>query len=253
MQKSRIQTGGSLADAHVRGACILLLFILALVVDVRSQGRASHDPAFVPRVKSMADLAPKTAEERAQARFFSAYGHDKLVPGAATEQIVDRFAAHPYPIPAVTYSEFVTEVACSAKVILVGVAKPTRVLLNSRGSFLFTQYTVAVEQWIAPAGHGPGSITVLTPGGQVSINGQLTVAQAGIDITPDLRHMFFLDRIGGTSGLAAWRNVVPADSEWDRRLPYLLLPPELKRREVTFDRFADDLAGVARRCRIQGK
>jgi hypothetical protein len=161
--------------------------------------QASNQQKAVKKVKDASELRPKEADDRKLADFFDREGpsvlenklivipNDEDVPVAPTDpdsppQEQDRLRA----------------IVCDSDAIIVGQAVDTRTLLNRSETFLFTDFTVAVTNWIKPRG-GPGTVNVAMLGGAVEVGNTLLKSTALPILELQKSALLFLKRIPGVS------------------------------------------------------
>jgi len=117
----------------------------------------------IPLVADFQALAAVTPEEKARAAYFDRAGQPLLEqpPGAVIEfpGLPVVLAAPPPGAPPPTRQDnmraFEASVAtgvCRADAVAVGQLTPVRVLLNLSGTWLFTDYSIAIERWLRSNG-----------------------------------------------------------------------------------------------------
>jgi hypothetical protein len=199
---------------HVTNAAALIGLVCLAPVDVAAQGRgrdARQDP--VPRVESLSDILPKTADEQRRAQYFDLPGFAKLLdqpPGTAG--IVSPEAPHMAPPPPGTppptaeqlqqqQRERFRRAICALDAIAIGTPGSRRVLLNKSGTWLFTDLQVSVDRWIVPGTLTTRTATFSFSGGAVNVAGRVLSADSGRGRGPRLGEtsVFFLQVIDGTA------------------------------------------------------
>lgn len=147
-------------------------------------------------------------------------------------------------------------IACAVEVgVVIGRVRPTRVLLNRRGTFLYTEYGVRVERWIRPESGEP-SITLLRGGGRVRVGGVLTevVVVGGREYDTDTPHLLILAAVPRSSAYIlrqtpiGRRPIGQRPSLIDDLREPRLVPNELERNEITFERFVEDVNRASVGC-----
>jgi hypothetical protein len=229
------------------------------VVFVTSVGRArgqSQDPTAAPRdmpmrsVKTMADLRASTEDEKVRALYFHRYGAFPLKRG--DERFILPGPPVPPPPPGVglpTYEQFLQRLACLGEQIVLGRAEERGVHLNQRGTFLFTDYDVAVERWLRPDDpRGAPSLKLSVSGGRVTVGGRSTTAEGGKPLDRTRRYIFFLQQIPGSTYLTPSRPSLADGDPWIRAIPDLALIPETAAETIRFDSLANDIARLGGSC-----
>jgi hypothetical protein len=144
----------------------------------------------------MDSLVARTKEDKALAIHFDYLRQSKppLKPG-------DRVGVGPnggFYEPQKSYFDFVKSNVCSSDVIVIGRPVTKRVLLNSRGTFLFTVYSIEPTRWFWPrSGPYADAVPFVLPGGKTTVSGQITYA--GVPeapfLNPQVEVILFLSRI----------------------------------------------------------
>jgi hypothetical protein len=133
------------------------------------------------------------------------------------------------PIVRPSIQEYLRHHACGMDAIVIGVASPERVLLNTSESALFTKYTLSVEEWIHPA-RGEPSLKLAYMGGSAELrNGTFLSFEVSPDRRPIGRRLFFLSLMASTS-VRAGANFEIADGQLSPFLgfgPWGVRPDEL--------------------------
>lgn len=82
--------------------------------------------------------------------------------------------------PVVGFEDFLKEMACGADAIVIGEVNDKQSQLNENREFLFTDYTMTVQEVFKDNAQAPfatgASMTVSRPGGRVQINGRVVSA-----------------------------------------------------------------------------
>lgn len=220
---------------------------LTILVSAARIGAQSAPSAFPDW---MSDLLPKTAEEKARAAAFDAYGQDivKLGTSSILFKCGAMFQSAEDTRPA--YYEFLTAKVCEHDAVAFGTPTPVAVRLNNRGTYLFTEHSFRVQRWVHPAAETRLDIEVLTPGGVLSIGAQTAShVQSGHEIESGKEYLLFLKRVPGSAAFTIVGSPISPTATWERALQSPLLPYELEGGEIPFDRFIDDLAIAAGNCR----
>jgi hypothetical protein len=168
----------------------------------------------VPRLESVNDIQPKTADEQRRAEYFDRPGWPKLLdmpPG--TVGIVSREEPSKAPPPPGTPSpapptaeqlqrrqqENFRRAVCSVDAIAIGTPQSRRVLLTKSGSWLFTDLQVSIERWIVPGSLTTRTATFSFGAGTVNVAGRvLSVPGTGPRLNETAA--FFLRTIKGSAG-----------------------------------------------------
>lgn len=194
----------------------------------------------------MLDYLPKTPEDRAKAAFFDADGPWLLRLGFNVTRTSCGGGISDEPTP---YQEFATGLACGYDAVVLGTPTPSAVRINNRGTWLYTEHEFHVRRWVYPALETTTEIEVLTNGGTLNVGGQTTTVSAGEPLEARKEYLIFLKRVPGSRAFSLTRRGLIDTDGWTDRLQIAVLPYELQHGDVPFDRFVDDLAIAAGRCR----
>lgn len=220
-------------------------------------GQEASDPArtqsllkkrFVDSVESVEQLKPQTDSAKAKAKFYDGYGAEMMRPGEHVKIGGGLPVAPRSDTRTTAYESYVQRLICSSDRAVVGTAKPARVLMNNRETFLFTEHVVAVEMWLRPARNGPETIDVVTAGGRVRIGNKLTVADNGQDLYTGDRYFLMLKHVPGTEAFAVVGEPIRDEPSWTAALRHSALPDQLRVNAIPFDQFVQDLYRVSSQC-----
>jgi hypothetical protein len=225
------------------GRQVCPLIAVTLLLSVAVLGAQSSAPALPNWMK---DFLPKTGDEKARATAFDSYGSEPLRLGIFS--LTTSCGVFSPGTPARSYAEFVADLACAFDAIAVADPHPVATRLNNRGTFIFTEHAMPVDRWIHPSSDWVPEVDVLVAGGTLKVGGQSTGVDVGQSLDAD-RYLFFLKRVQGTKAFVIVGRALHPGMEWAQRLPSPPIPVELAENEVPFDRFIDDLANAALRCR----
>lgn len=202
----------------------------------------------LPTVASVALLRANSPEDLAVAEFFDRYGSEPIKAGSNTR----RGKGMPVPPQSGTvapdYRGFLASFVCDFDAVVIGSATYERVLINRRETFLFTEYSLAVKDWISPE-TGPEALKMAVPGAELRLEGRVTRVEGAPQPAVGEALLFFLRRIPGTRALVqAYAPLSPetsfADVVHDKSVPTLLAE-----RSVPFAELVHDLKTAARSCK----
>jgi len=162
--------------------------ILALAVIHESTGHSQTQtarpdasarmPNAVQRVDSFDDIRAKTADELKRARAFDQYqGCNICLSGRrltdfpdGTIRVTTGGAGHLVDLgPPPTPERWLWDQACRADAIAIGRPASRRALLNAEESYLFTDYSIDVDEWIRRLDGHDRTVTMSLPGGDVYV------------------------------------------------------------------------------------
>ncbi len=162
----------------------------------------------VKKVKDVSALRVNNADDRKLADFF-----DREGPSLLENQIIyiPTHESNPVPpspnvVPGMDSREdSLRGVVCASDAVIVGPPVDSRTLLNRSETFLFTDFTIAVTDWVSPPG-GPGTVHVAMLGGAVEVGNTLLRSTALPLLELQMPTLLFLQKIPGVTkayGLAS--------------------------------------------------
>jgi len=203
---------------------------------------------FVDQVAYWEQLRPRSAEDKANAEYFDYAGGFRFRRGVWISRGPGTPPPPPLPgTPRPLYDEFVSRLACRSSQIIVGTAKPRRVRLNRRETFLYTEYQLQTQKRIYPSTGRP-SIALLTSGGSVDVGGVLTEAVEGPFLEAGTPHLYILRAVPRSGAFVLAGPAIKPGERWPDAFQHTYLPDELASKTVTFDRFVEDLRRAAVGC-----
>lgn len=197
----------------------------------------------------MESLRAVGPEDTAKARYFNRYGAAVLRPGDWTGVGSEPppVVAHPdEPLP--SYAAFVKELVCSRDAVLVGNVTSSRTLLNGDGTFLFTDYDIAVERWLYPHTNAAVTISIAVAGGIVRVAGQRVTAIGGRSLDLSEGYLFFLVAIPESSSFTPRGRPIRVHDGKPSEVHESVLPIELRGNAVSLASFVDALAVAGASC-----
>jgi len=218
---------------------------------------ALQTPDAVQRVTHVSELRARTSAERARAEFFDMlfspfsvleHEHVGIFPERGLTITLPPQPPPPPgepappPSPPETDADRISALACRSEIIIVGHPESQRALLNKSETFLFTDFEVAVERWIRPAGTVARTVSVSLAGGQVEVAGRLLTAT--YDPLPKLRqpYVFSLRKLPDSAGNVA------------TEVPFKIEPASLDvvgpilSKPIRLDGFLQELERAVQRC-----
>jgi len=174
---------------------LILLFALPLIVGITAtNGLRSHGQS--PKAGKQDSATPvqegvMTEKQREHSKLYRGYtGAGKKLRDLAEEEIkkgnsddigIAALPGIPELRPHVTpFREVLTELACGADAIVIGIVKDRSSQLTESGTFIFTDYELTVEEVLKDntSGHiePTTSLTVTRPGGRILLEGHVISA-----------------------------------------------------------------------------
>jgi len=111
----------------------------------------------ISRVQSLSQLRADTTEARVRAEYFDLPGDPLGQRGTANVLIFDPpvpaavLYGDLFGLPKTSAAQLFSEAVCQANAIIVGRATASRAYLNLHDTYLFTDFTFTVGEWIRPA------------------------------------------------------------------------------------------------------
>ena len=222
----------------------------ALAQNSADQQAIDSPTQFHHEVASISDLVARTEDQQARARFFSRWraGGAPLRAGDVISGIAEHLLAPGNEPP--SYQGFISRLACSAPMALVGRAAPRSVHLTSPGTWLFTTYALTVERWLWTSGPVADPLELVSLDGGAWVDGKRTSTGGAGTFRPNTRYLVFLVGVPDSVAVAVADFPVQVRNGWTSDLKARHdLPVELKEERVTFDRFIHDLTASRGQCR----
>jgi hypothetical protein len=197
-------------------------------------------------------LDPRTPEEQERAKYFDRFGSEVLRPGTETTLIFGEAPVKPPPLPGdkrtavERYEAEMRDKACRG-VFLVARPIATRVVLNSKRTFLFTDVALEVDRWIHPTS-GPATAVLSRPGGTVIVGQAVLTVTAAAPLKLNGQHVMHLLEIpkaGSYRTIGSSIEVIKGKVLLGRDWPGPPGSPEA----VSLDRVIADLQSAAARCK----
>jgi hypothetical protein len=184
--------------------------LLTSVALVAGDLRRVETMQLAQSVASIDDLRPKTPDQVAEALEFSGIGVGMLLIDAGRVVLSEGSDAPTPPrMPEPVYADVLRNMVCDSDAALVGTPVAQHVLLNSTETFLFTDYEIAVTDWIhgrppAPVRPEPTTtISVSFLGGQAIVGGKTLTAVGAMPLEQGHAYVLLVKRIPGSR---SWRS-----------------------------------------------
>ena len=230
--------------------------LLAMSVTLPVTFLSGQTPA-APQVKREADkyeyIRAQSDPEKARAKWFDSVPTSGqpiwAVEGGIVSLIGEHNAVLLNPPSYATYLQ--SRCAPKGVTVVVGRATSSRTLMNKSETFLFTDYTFSVDNWICPAS-GSATIMVSMLGGVVTVLGRELRAHADDPLQLDRRYVLLLDVMsdGGPYRKPSNTLLTRVDFErgFARSLEKLYQPPQLRNLEISEATFVADLMNTRAIC-----
>jgi hypothetical protein len=152
-----------------------------------------------------------TAKQRAHSKLFRGYA-EEVTRGKKLSQLVAergdvrlvRYAGTPILPRSPNGNDFLQKLTCESDAVIIGDVKSKLSQISEEGSFLFTDYSLSVQEVLKNATRAPispgGEVTVTRTGGAVKLNGHtirtVDLAQRSLEVGG--RYLLFLRLIPAT-------------------------------------------------------
>jgi hypothetical protein len=237
-----------------------IAILLTSVALVAGDLRRVETMQLAQSVASIDDLRPKTPDQVAEALAFAGVGTRTLLIDAGRVELPEA-SDPPMPpgAPEPVSADVMRDMVCASDAALVGTPVAQHVLLNSTETFLFTDYEIAVTDWIhgrppGPVRPEPTTISVSFLGGQAIVGGKTLTAVGAMPLEQGHAYVLFLKRIPGSR---SWRSAGPlsvdlvGSSAVVREARHRRLPPEM-RGALNAGSLTAALHAAAARCDVPG-
>lgn len=258
---------------------IIRAFVLAGVTLLLTGNRvtSSQDKEIIHEMPTPVEIGVMTRKQREHSKLFKPYGGDRQLEELADtgKGEIEVLVASFTPFGAGSLSEedskiypniYLKNISGDADAVIIGTIKNKSSQITGDGTFVFTDYEVAVEEFLKP--HQEASfasndhITVTRIGGTIKLRGR-TVRARDLSFEPfkgDGRYLLFLKYIPATDSYQAFRSgSFLLDKNQATRLATELLWPamengvELKAfltevRDAIMSAHNDEMNGVKRCC-----
>ena len=225
--------------------------LLAIFVLVGVDGTARSQESMNGQKRSvfpdwMWEFLPTTPEDRAKSATFDNEGSWLLELGMGISSTRCGFMMTGEPE---SYLVFVSARVCGHDAVVVGTAVPVATRLNNRGTWLYTEFAIDVRRWVHPSADASREVRALVSGGVLHTQGKTASVSSPWKPEAGREALFFLKRVAGTRAFTVAALPIADQPGWPSSLQAPLLPHEIQHNDVPFDRFIDDLAIAASRCR----
>lgn len=134
-----------------------------------------------PQTPSWPKFHGTTDDQQKQAVFFDLKG-TPLKPN--TSRSVGSDKDNPPPGPPLTYVDFLQAKVCSSELVVVGTPKSKQSFLTVNETSIFTDYDVAVTEWVrgGPGNRQPGAVSTLTV---ALVGGRIDTEDGALQVTDD--------------------------------------------------------------------
>jgi hypothetical protein len=212
------------------------------------------DARQMQQVANLSELRATTADDRVLASYFDYHKEQRRLLGGELFAVysVPAACAPPPPdieIAQVPQSDILGAIVCARDAIVVGQVITSRTLLTRSETFLFTEYRVAVTEWIRPV-RGPDTVDVAMIGGAVEVGGKPTRTLEDRPLM-DLHSpaLLFLKGVPGTSSAYSARQIRMHDGKVDLNDFFALQPDPCVKPMMEDLRDKPSLASVLARLR----
>jgi hypothetical protein len=225
---------------------VFALLIVAAQCSLVAAGAWQAKPGPMP-AKDMSELRARTPQERALAAYFDRFGGDRPI-GSAGTVLTSEESGPPAYRPA--YAALLHQRVCASDAVAIGRIAESRILLNTKETYLFTMYSVEIDRAVRPI-YLPSPLLVGSPGGHVVLaDGHDLQAGAAPPFAIGERRVLFLKRVDARatytrvgSAMRLVNDSVDTDSLSEHDLIRSLLPVGL-----IADAFTSDLEDASRAC-----